>query len=92
MGDIVPGTNFPRDRLPPRKEALFQHVQPLLQDADVVFGNLESTLTNYPYTSKNLKSEAVFAFRTPPEYAQLLKAVGFDVLSIANNHECPDFR
>lgn len=86
VGDIVPGTNFPRDRLPPRKEALFQHVQPLLQDADVVFGNLESTLTNYPYTSKNLKSEAVFAFRTPPEYAQLLKAVGFDVLSIANNH------
>lgn len=86
VGDIVPGTNFPNNRLHPQKEALFQHVRPILQDADVLFGNFESTLTNYPYTSKNVSSQAVFAFRTPPEYAQLLETIGFDVLSVANNH------
>lgn len=57
-----------------------------MQDADIVFGNFESTLTSYPKSRKRMGSGKVFAFRTPPEYKYLLKDAGFDVLSVANNH------
>ncbi|MGA9381745.1 MAG: CapA family protein, partial [Phormidium sp.] len=86
VGDIVPGTNFPNNRLPKNKQELFQNVKAYLQGADVLFGNFESTLTNYPRTGKDTSRPMVHAFRNPPEYANLLKEVGFTVMSIANNH------
>ncbi|MDY7021980.1 MAG: CapA family protein, partial [Cyanobacteriota bacterium] len=43
-------------------------------------------LTNYPRSAKNIGRGLVFAFRTPPEYTDLLKDAGFNVLSVANNH------
>ncbi|HEY9850502.1 MAG TPA: CapA family protein [Leptolyngbyaceae cyanobacterium] len=86
VGDIVPGTNFPNNRLPSNSKQLFQNVKPYLQGADILFGNFESTLTNYPRTPKNVSRPMVHAFRTPPEYAKLMKETGFDVLSVANNH------
>ncbi|MCL1471999.1 CapA family protein [Argonema antarcticum] len=86
VGDIVPGTNFPNNRLPSNNKELFKNVKPYLQGADILFGNFESTLTNYPRTSKDTSRAMVHAFRTPPNYATLLKETGFDVLSVANNH------
>lgn len=86
VGDIVPGTNFPNNRLPKNKQELFQNVKASLQGADILFGNFESTLTNYPRTAKDTSRPMVHAFRNPPEYAKLLKEVGFTVMSIANNH------
>ena len=86
VGDIIPGTNYPRNKLHPKKQELFASVKPLLQDADIVFGNFESTLTSYPKSRKRMGSGKVFAFRTPPEYKYLLKDAGFHVLSVANNH------
>ncbi|NJL00738.1 MAG: CapA family protein [Spirulinaceae cyanobacterium SM2_1_0] len=86
VGDIVPGTNFPNNRLYPRGVELFLPTRPLLQDADVVFGNLETTLTRSRQPAKDTSRPNVFAFRTPPEYADLMEQMGFDVLSIANNH------
>ncbi|HEY9295101.1 MAG TPA: CapA family protein, partial [Phormidium sp.] len=86
VGDIVPGTNFPNNRLPKNKQQLFQNVKPYLQGADILFGNFESTLTNYPRTGKDTSRPMVHAFRNPPEYAKLFKEVGFTVMSIANNH------
>lgn len=86
VGDIIPGTNYPSNKLHPQKQVLFQSVKPALQGADIVFGNFESTLTNYPNSAKNVGRGLVFAFRTPPEYTALLKEAGFDVLSVANNH------
>ncbi|MFW6360068.1 MAG: CapA family protein, partial [Chroococcales cyanobacterium] len=91
VGDIVPGTNFPTNRLPLNQQQLFQSVQPYLSDADIVFGNFESTLTDYSYSSKDVRKSNVFAFRTPPSYAKLLKDAGFDVLSVANNHSTDFF-
>ncbi len=85
VGDIVPGTNYPRNKLHPQKEVLFQWVKPSLQGADFLFGNFESTLTNYPFSAKSIGG-LVIAFRTPPSYTQTLKDAGFDVLSVANNH------
>ncbi|MCL1463475.1 CapA family protein [Argonema galeatum] len=86
VGDIVPGSNFPNNRLPSNNKELFQNVKPYLQGADILFGNFESTLTNYPKTAKDTSRAMVHAFRTPPNYATLLKETGFDVLSVANNH------
>jgi poly-gamma-glutamate capsule biosynthesis protein CapA/YwtB (metallophosphatase superfamily) len=86
VGDIIPGTNYPSNKLPDQKEMLFQDVKPALQGADIVFGNFESTLTNYPNSAKNIGRGLVFAFRTPPEYTSILKDAGFHILSVANNH------
>jgi len=86
VGDIVPGTNYPQNRLHPQKKILFQSVKPILKGADFLFGNFESTLTNYPYSPKGTGGGLIIAFRTPPSYTQLLKEAGFDVMSVANNH------
>ena len=87
VGDIIPGTNFPRDRLPPDEgQFLFGDVKPFLGGADLLFGNFESTLTDYPDSAKDISQGMTFAFRTPPAYAVLLKDAGFQMLSVANNH------
>ncbi len=86
VGDIIPGTNFPYNKLPENKERLFESVKPQLKGADILFGNFESTMTDYPYSSKGGGGGMLFAFRTPPSYAKLLKDAGFDILNIANNH------
>lgn len=86
VGDIVLGTNFPNNRLPANPHQLFAHVKPYLQGADLLFGNYEGTLTDYPHPFKNTRSGRSFAFRSPPSYAQVLRQAGFNVLNIANNH------
>jgi poly-gamma-glutamate synthesis protein (capsule biosynthesis protein) len=59
----------------------FKDVIPIFETADVVIGNLETTLggaergfSGYP------------RFNSPDQLADALKAAGFDVLSTANNH------
>jgi poly-gamma-glutamate capsule biosynthesis protein CapA/YwtB (metallophosphatase superfamily) len=86
VGDIIPGTNFPKVRLPSQPQVLFAQVQEALQGADVLFGNFESTLTTHPFTPKNVTTGRAFAFRTPPAYAKVLRQAGFNILSVANNH------
>jgi hypothetical protein len=87
VGDIIPGTNYPSNRLPDQDGYwLFDGVKDFFGETDILFGNFESTLTDYPYTPKDTGQGQTFAFRTPPHYANLLKDVGFDVLSVANNH------
>ncbi|WP_210410134.1 CapA family protein [Leptospira selangorensis] len=87
VGDLVMGTNYPENKLPsdPRN-TLFSQVEPSLRGADILFANFESTLTDYPHCAKNINRPLIFAFRTPPSYAKILKDVGFDIVSIANNH------
>jgi len=86
VGDIIPGTNFPYNKLPANKERLFESVKPYLQGADILFGNFESTMTDYPHSSKGVGGKMLFSFRTPPSYAKIFKDVGFDILNVANNH------
>ncbi|NJR38102.1 MAG: CapA family protein [Leptolyngbyaceae cyanobacterium CSU_1_4] len=87
VGDIVPGTNFPSDRLPEGDgQYLFADVKRFLGGADILFGNFESTLTDYPYVAKDISQGMTFAFRSPPAFANVLKHTGFNVLSVANNH------
>lgn len=60
---------------------LFQPVRPWIEAADMAIANLETTLTGPDYPWAGYPS-----FNTPPELARDLRAVGFDVLTNANNH------
>lgn len=86
VGDMVPGTNFPNNRLPQDPHSLFESIKPYLQGADILLGNYESTLTDHPHAFKDTSRGLAFAFRSPPAYAKVFREVGFDILNIANNH------
>jgi poly-gamma-glutamate capsule biosynthesis protein CapA/YwtB (metallophosphatase superfamily) len=87
VGDVIPGTNYPNYRLPNNQNQLIpKSVRTYLQSADILFGNFESSLTNHPYSTKDISKGQIFAFRSPPGYAKLFADVGFDVFNIANNH------
>jgi hypothetical protein len=53
---------------------------------DVVWGNLEGTLTDRGSSKCGAGSSSCFAFRAPPSYAPLLRRAGFTVMNLANNH------
>jgi poly-gamma-glutamate capsule biosynthesis protein CapA/YwtB (metallophosphatase superfamily) len=88
VGDIMLGTNYPNDLLPPNDGAeLFDHVKGYLGNSDIVYGNLEGPLTfSEDQTKCKDESKNCYAFRTPPDYVDRLKSAGFKVMNIANNH------
>jgi len=87
VGDMVPGTLYPNNRTSPNPyEDFFAPIQSYLSGSDILFANLETTLTYHSKTAKDTSRSLVFAFRTPPTMAEVLKKVGFNVLSVANNH------
>jgi len=53
---------------------------------DIVFGNLEGTLTDATTSKCKPRAKNCFAFRVPPEFGSDLHAAGFTVLNNANNH------
>ena len=74
--------------LPPDPASYYDAVKTELRhNAQIVFGNLEGTLTTAP-GNKCGASEGItcFAFRDPPSYARYYKDAGFTVLNDANNH------
>ena len=54
--------------------------------AEVVFGNLEGTLTDSTASKCGAVPTDCYSFRTPPAYASILRQDGFTVLNSANNH------
>lgn len=88
VGDIMLGSNFPDDRLAPDDGVnLLKSITPVLNSADITFGNLEGVLMHGGEAAKKCKNRSsCYVFRSPPDYAKYLKAAGFDVLSLANNH------
>ncbi len=86
-GDVVLGNSFAVDDIPESWDATyFAGVRPVLDHADVLFGNLEGVLTNHASTLKKPGSGRQFAFRFPPRYAELLRQTGFNIVNVANNH------
>jgi hypothetical protein len=95
VGDIMMGTDFPDSTyLDPR---LVPGVDPadligpdlvrILGSGDVVFGNQEGALFDEGGESKRCRNmEACYAFRSPEWYAGLLADMGFNLMSLANNH------
>src|SRR5262245_5585996 len=53
---------------------------------DVVLGNLEGTLTERGTPKCGTGSSDCFSFHAPPSYARLVRAAGFTVMNLANNH------
>lgn len=87
VGDMMLG-NTPD--LPLDPGSYLDAVKPILDSgAQIVFGNLEGTLTTAT-AGKCGKSrrpkQHCFAFRDPPDYARYFREAGFTVLNDANNH------
>lgn len=60
---------------------IFQNIKEDLKDYDFLIGNLEGPVSNKGKDKYNL-----YSFRMEPEVLNSLEKVGFDVLSVANNH------
>jgi poly-gamma-glutamate capsule biosynthesis protein CapA/YwtB (metallophosphatase superfamily) len=80
--------------LPPDPGTYLSEVEPMLAPgSQIVFGNLEGTLTTATASKcgttkpgKKAQAKDCFAFRIPPSYAIYLKQDGFTILNDANNH------
>jgi poly-gamma-glutamate capsule biosynthesis protein CapA/YwtB (metallophosphatase superfamily) len=93
VGDVMLGSPFPNEsRMPPNDGAdILKAVTPVLSAADIAFGNMEGPITDGGVsekcgTPKPGQPVRCFAFRMPTRFAKNLKAAGFDVMSVANNH------
>lgn len=86
VGDVVLGTNYPNEKLPDEEQQkrIIELSQSLVQ-ADVAFGNLEGVLCDGGKPKKESKT-GYYSFRMPASYAMILKDMGFNVVSVANNH------
>jgi len=59
----------------------FEHVARYLRAGDILFGNLETALSDtHPTAEKEV------TLGVPPSRAEYLRRAGFDIVSIANNH------
>ncbi len=89
VGDIMLGSNYPSVHLLPPKDGveLLKEATPLLQSADLAFGNLEGVLMTGKGVPKHCQDEKhCYVFKSPDHYVHHLSAAGIDVVSIANNH------
>ena len=53
---------------------------------DVVLGNLEGTLTERGSSKCAAGSTSCYSFHAPVSYARLVRAAGFTIVNLANNH------
>lgn len=63
-----------------------EKIAPTLQEGDLRVGNLEAPLCEGLPPIEGKAGAGGFALRMPPEAADVLKQVGFDAMSLANNH------
>ena len=74
VGDVAPRRADPA--------SIFADTAAVLQSADLCFGQMECPLSDRGAPSP----QARLAMRTSPDVAPVLRAAGFDVMSIAGNH------
>lgn len=83
VGDIMLGGTAEEILLENSYDYPFKKIQHLLNNADIVIGNLEGPLTNA--CESTLDKE--YLFRSPPDsVAPALKKAGFNIMNLANNH------
>lgn len=83
------GSGYPNENEVPKDcgNSLILEAIPVLQSADITFGNLEGAVINSGKPAKNCKkSNNCYAFRMKECAVSVLKNAGFDILNIANNH------
>jgi hypothetical protein len=92
VGDIMMGTTWPEEVLPPHDGAgIFDAVAESFRGAGIVFGNLEGPLFDGGEgikcaRNRNPRKTLCYEFRMPARYAGHLESAGFNVMNIANNH------
>lgn len=86
VGDVMMGTTYPSQMIPANEgKDLFKDAGAILRGADLTLGNLEGTLCDGGRSTKGSGPNS-YSFRTPTSFAPRLKEVGFDYMSMANNH------
>lgn len=85
VGDVMMGTTFPSRMLPENEGRDLFRDAAVLRRADLTVGNLEGTLCDGGQSTKGTGPNS-YSFRTPTSFAPRLKEVGFDYMSMANNH------
>jgi hypothetical protein len=88
VGDMMLGTDFPKNILPDDDGVGFlAQVTTSLSAANITFGNLEGVLMDGGEPVKQCKDTRIcYLFRSPTRYAAYFQSAGFDVMSLANNH------
>lgn len=82
VGDLMLGRSVGEQILQKGPEVVFAEVQSVLAAADLRVGNLECALTD----AGAAEAGKTYTLKAPPEAAAALKAGGFDLVSLANNH------
>ena len=87
VGDLMIGSTTPAPpKLPPDPNTVFDPVREFLV-GDIVSGNLEGPLTESGPTGKCETVQGdCFLFSQPPQFAEVYKNAGFNLLNLANNH------
>lgn len=80
-GDVKKAASQSPDQQESGFPSLWADVLPMLKDSDIAFGNLET-----PVAPRSGKPGIPFQFNAPEGLPKALRASGFTVLSIANNH------
>jgi len=88
VGDIILGDHphfygiGVRSAIEKNKLYIFEKVEHIFSEGDIVFGNLETVLSDYGKT----KSYKSLILRGKPEFVEQLKKGHFNLINIANNH------
>jgi poly-gamma-glutamate synthesis protein (capsule biosynthesis protein) len=84
VGDIMLGGTAEEIMLKNGYDYPFKHTRHLLDNADIVIGNLEGPLTDNEIPETGNKQ---YLFRSPPQaVAPALQRAGFNAMNLANNH------
>jgi len=94
VGDVMMGSDYPQPIMDPRVQPgadaaamLGAPLARLLKSADITFGNYEGTMHALNSGAKFCRNPTqCYVFRSPPFHAEVLRSVGFNLMSTANNH------
>src|SRR5512146_1144145 len=90
VGDIMMGTTWPEEVLPPQDGAgIFDAVTESFQGAEIVFGNLEGPLLDGGEgikcaRNRDPRKSLCYELRMPARYAGRLESAGFNTMNSAN--------
>ena len=94
VGDTMMGSDYPQPIMDPRVQPgadpaamLGAPLAALIKGADVSFVNYEGTMHTLNSGAKFCRNPTqCYVFRSPPFHAEILRRVGFNLASTANNH------
>jgi poly-gamma-glutamate capsule biosynthesis protein CapA/YwtB (metallophosphatase superfamily) len=94
VGDVMMGSDYPQPIMDARvtpggdpAHMIGPDLARILKSADVTFGNMEGTIHTSNEGAKRCGNpQYCYTFRSPPWHAEVLRRVGFNLMSQANNH------